>query len=248
MPYQIEYACVNIKGGVRESNQDNFYAQKRYRYGSEKFNDITKFGTVSSEDNAILAVYDGMGGESCGDMASLLASRGTLDFDCMPGDGAEVLRDLCLSLNDAVCEFAWVNHIRTMGSTAAILRFEPSCLYCCNLGDSRIYKLRAGGIQQLSRDHSVKDYYRKKAPLTQYLGIPSDEILITPHIVREDYAPGTRYLACSDGITDMISDEEIARIVAAAPSVREGTLTLVSTALQHGGVDNITAILCEIKA
>ena len=42
MPYQIDYACVNIKGGVRESNQDNFYARERYRYGKEKFNDITE--------------------------------------------------------------------------------------------------------------------------------------------------------------------------------------------------------------
>ena len=248
MAYKIEYGCVNIKGGVRAANQDNFYVQGRFRAAQEKFNDISLFGTASSDENAIFAVYDGMGGEACGDVASLIAAQGTLNYDRLPGDGAQILGDLCRSLNAAVCDFSRKNGVGTMGSTAAILRFSPAGVHICNLGDSRIYRLQGGELMQLSLDHSAKDYYRKKAPLTQFLGIPTEEIAIMPYIVGETYVPGVCYLACSDGITDMLTNDEIAAVISAADSVKKAVLHLVSAALKRGGMDNITAILCRIVA
>ncbi len=244
--YEIEYGCINIKGGVRTSNQDNFYVRKRYRFGSEKLNDITLFGTFRSNENSVVSVYDGMGGEACGDMASLIAAGGTAEFDNRPGDSEQIVKALCLKLNELVNEYAQRNNVPSMGSTAAVIRFSANDICCGNLGDSRIYRINER-ITQISEDHTVKNYFRKKAPLTQYLGFMSDEIVLEPHIAHEDYTPGNAYLICSDGITDMLTDDVIFSIVSTAPSVKEAVSELVSAALKNGGIDNITAILCKIK-
>lgn len=104
--YEIEYGCVNIKGGVRDSNQDNFYVRGKYRFGSEKLNDLAYFGSFKSTENSIVSVYDGMGGEACGDMASLIAASGTASFDGIKGNFDEIVSELFSALNDLVCEYA----------------------------------------------------------------------------------------------------------------------------------------------
>ena len=85
-----------------------------------------------------------------------------------------------------------------------------------------------------------------KPPLTQYLGIPEESMGLEPTIVPQKAEIGTRYLICSDGITDMLSDGEIADILTREISVSETVELLVERALIKGGRDNITVILCEL--
>ncbi len=247
MIYEIEYACINARGRVREANQDNFYAEGNYRCGKEKNNDQYICGVIKSDENKILAVYDGMGGESMGDMASLISSRATADYDGVCGDGEDFLNEMCLTLNSLVCEFAQSKQIRCTGSTAAIIRFCADNLYCCNLGDSSVFKITKSGIVKISEDHVVKNFPRKKAPLTQFIGMPTDEIMMVPYITKHDYEEGVMYLLCSDGITDMVTQNEIFSIVTSEGTVKEKTQKLVDKAMQNGGVDNITAIICLTK-
>ena len=86
-----------------------------------------------------------------------------------------------------------------------------------------------------------------KAPLIQFVGIPEESMKLEPSIVREESAAGIRYLICSDGITDMLADGEIADILAREVPVEETVGILLDRALKKGGRDNATLILCEIK-
>lgn len=244
--YEIEYGCVNIKGGVRGTNQDNFYVRGQYRSGKDNLKDLAFFGSFKSKENALVCVYDGMGGESCGDMASLIAAGSTKAFDGQSGSGEQILGNLCQTLNGLICEYASMNGIKSMGSTAAVMRFSGKEICFANVGDSRIYRID-NAITQLSEDHTAKGFFQKKAPLTQYLGLPEDEMIIIPYLGKERYRAGTTYLLCSDGITDMLSEPEIYKIIYNAETVREASMSLVSAALKNGGIDNITAVLCHIK-
>lgn len=233
-------------GSIRQNNEDNFYALGRYRRQDETDNDIAIKGTFSSNDNQILAVYDGMGGENCGEVAALMAASGTEKYCGNSSDSVMILNDLCSSLNNEIFNFADSNSLGCVGTTAALLLFSDK-IYACNLGDSRIYKISNNLIDQISMDHSMPSPHRRKAPLTQFLGLPEDEIQLSPFITQGEYGAGDKYLICSDGITDLIEENEILKIVSENNSIEVATDTLVSLAIQRGGIDNITIILCDIS-
>jgi protein phosphatase len=89
--------------------------------------------------------------------------------------------------------------------------------------------------------------FSKKGRLTQYLGIFEDEYIIEPFINVQYLRDADVFLVCSDGVTDMLSDDEIELLINAGTSIQETTEQIVESALQKGGVDNITAILCSIR-
>lgn len=244
--FLIKYCSINLKGGVRKTNQDNFFVQNRYRKSNEPDIDLIYSGEFSSIDNEIIAVYDGMGGEACGEIASLIAASETPRYLNLSEEN--YLLGLCKYLNQKVCDFAKMNNVSSMGSTAAVMRFEKDKIFICNLGDSRIYRIREDGIKQISKDHILTDFCGKKPPITQFLGIPETDMLIEPYLAAGEYIDGDKYLLCSDGLTDMVHEEDIFSIVSKnSTNVEAATKELVSKALQNGGVDNITAILCEIN-
>lgn len=246
MGYIIQYACVNIRGRVRENNEDNFFAQGRFRRSEQPDGDIVLTGRFRSDENQILAVYDGMGGEESGEVASLIAASGTGDFSGVSGDGPDTLNQMCWVLNRRVFYHASTNNIRCMGTTAAVIRFDSEDISVCNLGDSRIYRLSESGLRQISRDHVLPGYSARKAPITQYLGMPEVDVMLEPHLARGAYRSGDRFLLCSDGITDMVRLEEIARIMADSQDPEQCAMTLTARAMENGGVDNITAIVCQV--
>ena len=88
---------------------------------------------------------------------------------------------------------------------------------------------------------------KKKAPLIQYLGMDPEEILIEPFIAKGDLKKGDQYLLCSDGLTDMLTNFEIADIMLNSPDAATCAENLIRAALEHGGRDNITVIVCRIS-
>lgn len=246
MDFRIDFYCVNIMGSIRKNNEDNFYALGRYRRQDETDNDIAIKGSFSSSDNQILAVYDGMGGENCGEIASLMAACGTEKYCGNVFDSVVTLNDLCSSLNNEIFDYANSNNLGCVGTTAALLLFSDK-IYACNLGDSRVYKISNNFIDQISMDHSMPAPKRRKAPLTQFLGLSEDEIQLSPFITQGEYNVGDKYLICSDGITDLIDESEILKIITVNSSIETATDMLVSLAIQRGGIDNITIIMCDIR-
>lgn len=252
MRYTIQAACVCVTGKVRKNNEDNFYFDGKCL---EMENSGLK-SPVCVEDALksgwTAAVFDGMGGENYGEAASFAAARqmqqtqrSLADYFVSPKN---FLSRLAQQLNDAVVEKAGELRTQRMGTTMAALYFSGRSVYVCNVGDSRAYRLRDGEFLQLSQDHVEKRPGRenKKAPLNQYLGIDPEEMQIEPYIAKGDWNPGDEYLLCSDGLTDMLTNFEIADIMLRFEDPQECVQELVRAAMDQGGRDNTTVILCKI--
>ena len=135
-----------------------------------------------------------------------------------------------------------------MGTTMVSLYFSGRSVYVCNVGDSRAYRLRDGEFLQLSVDHVENRPGRehRKAPLTQYLGLSSEEIQIDPHIAKGEIKKDDLYLLCSDGLTDMLTNLEITDIMINSKDAEACVQKLIRAAVDHGGRDNITVIVCKL--
>ena len=162
----------------------------------------------------------------------------------MPED---FIDDVCEKMNQAVCRYGTEHHIWSMGSTMAMLLFTPESMFACNLGDSRIYFMDGGKLQQISTDHVFGGTAVGKAPLTQYLGLPEELQRLEPSVTEIEHKEGYRYLLCSDGVTDMLSDSEIEAILSQDMKIPEIVNHLLKNVLQKGGRDNVTIVLCEVQ-
>ena len=250
MSYEIDYTVLCEKGKVRGKNQDNFWcAGKFLDSDNDGLNELVSGKECKS--CSVFAVFDGMGGENHGEIAAYIAAK-TFDSICgahknIHNNTGYFLLESCYKLNEEICLYSKINRSGNMGTTAAVIAFGRKEVYICNIGDSKIYRYSEGTLTQLTVDH-IMSYNRKKKPaLTQHLGIPRTEFVIEPHISSHKYNKKDRYLICSDGLTDMVTPEEIKNIIASYENIPECANKLMSTALTNGGIDNITVILCEIK-
>lgn len=243
MNYQIVYSLSSHTGRIRKTNQDNYYcAGLSYKPVQSAASSVSA-GQVSGTDAPCFCVFDGLGGEECGDTAAYLASI-TADKLLKGKIQSENLYRFCQEANLRICQYARKHNVRRMGTTAAILSFSEEMVLLCNIGDSRIYRSDGSVLQQLSRDH-VLWFQDSKGPLTQALGTSSEEIGLAPYIARGKPVIGEKYLLCTDGLTDFVPDTEIQRLFAAYPTDKlAGQLS--AAALRAGGGDNITAIVCEV--
>ena len=186
-----------------------------------------------------------MGGEECGEVASLLASETAASLTAGE-DTVETLLSFCDEANTKICRYARENQIESMGTTGAMLLFTGEEITLCNIGDSRIFRYAGGKLTQISVDHTAPYLVGGKPPLSQNLGIPPEEMRIEPYVAKGLYQDKDLYLICSDGLTDMVSNEEISRVLAEKeiePAVEE----LLYRALENGGKDNVTIILCAVR-
>ena len=251
MAYQIEYAYTCHIGKIRNNNEDNFWCCGDSLEAQNQGLSHIRSGYMKQSEYPLLAVFDGMGGESCGEMAAFLAAEACGEHfktakDGIRNDPEEFLNEICESMNQAICDYGRTNKINSMGTTAALLAFAEDAVYSCNLGDSRIYKSDREKFYQISQDHVLGRSLFGKAPLTQYLGMEEENLQLEPSISRQEIKIGDRFLLCSDGITDMLSDGEIADILSRDIPVAKTVEILVDRALKKGGRDNITVVLCEI--
>lgn len=251
MAYQIEYAYTCHIGKIRNNNEDNFWCCGDSLEAQNQGMSHIRSGRMKQSEYPLLAVFDGMGGESCGEMAAFLATESCgmhykTAKEGIQEDPEGFLNELCETMNQAICDYGQTNKINSMGTTAALLAFGKDAVYSCNLGDSRIYRSDTEKFYQISEDHVWRRSLFGKAPLTQYLGMAEENMQLEPSITRQDIKTGDRFLLCSDGITDMLSDGEIADILSRDIPVEATVEILVDRALKKGGRDNITVVLCEI--
>lgn len=251
MAYQIKYAYTCHMGKIRNNNEDNFWCCGDFLSEQNQGMSHIRSGYRKHAELPMFAVFDGMGGESCGETAAFLTTqicsayyeKHKAEFQTDP---KQSLESLCEEMNKAVCSYAVENKISSMGTTAALLFFAQDKVYGCNLGDSRIYRLTGEKFCQISEDHVLGRRRFGKGPLTQYLGMMEESLKLEPSVTDQEARIGDRFLICSDGITDMLMDGEIADILSRELTVEETVEVLVERALKKGGRDNITVILCEI--
>lgn len=252
MPFILEAACLCNTGKVRKNNEDNFFFDNRCLEEENSGLKNPVFMTKVLKRELCVAIFDGMGGENFGEQASFAAASAMQSMTRSLTDyfipARKFLKNMCLKINDAVVEKAQELCTERMGSTLVALYFAYNYVYVCNLGDSRAYRLRDGELLQLSQDHVEKREGRsiRKAPLTQHLGIDPEDFLIEPYIAKGELKHGDKYLLCSDGLTDMLTNLEIDEIMSSTESAEDCVQELIDSALEKGGKDNVTAIVCRI--
>lgn len=267
------YAQATHRGLVREQNED---------------------AVAIAEEAGLALIADGMGGYNAGEVASGLVAEFLLnhlidDLDRLhrltpdPRDAPpqhllhSLLRTRVEEANDAIIDAAQRNPaLAGMGTTLALLLFTGPIVTTLHVGDSRVYRLRDGVLSLLTRDHSLLQEQIDAGVLTpgearmsinrnfvtRALGV---DVLADPEINEYDLASGDLYLICSDGLPDMLSDEEIydllrgpvddddlddeggtGHTVAEIPELQQIAAKLVDAANGHGGRDNVSVVLASV--
>jgi len=245
MRFVIEAACGCHIGNIRKTNEDNFYFEEKCLAANQNGlrNPVSFERPLTS--GLCLAVFDGMGGEQYGEVASFIAARRASRLR-IPRDAGEVLPYFCQKANREICDFAAKNGVSSTGTTAAMLLFTKKRIHLCNIGDSKIFRLRKGKLEQLSVDHLCVAPFGAKPALSQNLGLPPEESVIEPFFLKLGYTVGDLYLLCSDGLTDMVPTEEIEKTLSSLP-LKSAAQRLLEQALEGGGKDNTTVMLCKIE-
>lgn len=241
---KVEYAVVCSTGKLRRNNEDNFYCGAHLRENVNDTADVAFSGTADADANELFAVFDGMGGEACGEVASFVAAAESARFLQKKDAYTEYLRELAQLLNEKIREETEARSLVLMGTTAAMLQVAGEDVYILNAGDSRIYKLSSHELRQISEEHIAVGHGGKA--ITKFLGLPQGYEL-SPYVAKGKYKAGDMFLLCSDGVTDMLSDEEIKRIIDDKMALDVLARALVDAALEKGGVDNTTALLLRMK-
>ena len=241
---KIPYVCISHAGKVRQANQDNFICDGQYMQPNDNDFPFPLQGVCPNVNMPLFGVFDGMGGEQRGEIAAYIAAKHAAELHNPSGKVSALLR-LCDTANQAICNYAAENHVTSTGTTAAMLLFSKRTLSLCNIGDSKIFRFRQGALEQLSTDHLGIAPFGVKPPLSQSLGIPPEEMRITPYTLKARYEPEDIYLICSDGLTDMVTKEDIAKVLSGSP-LQPAAEQLLALALANGGRDNVTFVLCRI--
>jgi serine/threonine protein phosphatase PrpC len=240
---QARIAAFTHRGRVREANEDTIVVGD---WVSEPdMAEPREFRHVLSQP-LLCAVADGMGGHRAGAVASRevargLAAEGRRIIDA--GAAATAMLDSDAALYRAMSADA---NLRGMGTTAVGLALAPRLVWF-NVGDSRLYRFGAGELAQLSIDDTPPG--PRSGLLTQTLGgmwpPPRGDAPIAAHIGEGPLAASTRYLLCSDGLTDMLDDAEI--VACLALSDADAVAQLFERAMRAGGMDNISIVLVSVE-
>jgi serine/threonine protein phosphatase PrpC len=225
-------------------------------------------------EHDLYVVADGMGGHRAGDVASRLATETISEFFRSTAS-EDVTWPFHFDTNLSEEENRLLTGIRVanrqifersvrsrechgMGTTVVGAMFSPSKgrMYIGHVGDSRCYRIRQGELRLLTRDHSLINDYRLARPdlteaeaseirnvITRALGMQDHVIVDLQH---DAPVPGDVYMLCSDGLSGMVDDNEILRLVLDNSDIRQACAALIDRANEHGGDDNITAVLIRI--
>lgn len=238
MPGNGRLAAVGANtdtGRVREQNEDAFLAMP-----------------------PLFAVADGVGGHAAGEVASQLAVRHLAEsLPTLSTGGVDGLRDALIGAHQAIRARAEREPAASgMGTTCAILLLEGAKAHIAHVGDSRVYRLRSGVLEQLTQDHTLvgemvtqglldADDPRadgSRSVLTRALGAgPSIEVdMATVELLAKD-----RFLLCSDGLVGMVPDNAIAATLLGVSNPQEAADSLIAAANAAGGEDNITVVVVD---
>ena len=236
------YAATDV-GRIREVNQDYIFCSME---------------PVGKLPNLFL-VADGMGGHKAGD----LASRYTVEtlIKSIENSGSDnpitIINDAIVEANRKLLEKAAESEQYSgMGTTLVVCTIIGESMYVANVGDSRLY-LYDGRLSQITRDHSLvaemvalgklgRDEARrheKKNDITRAIG-GSKEVMAD--FFEAELTAGNRIIMCSDGLSNMVEDEEIEQVLASDMTIEDKTKQLLGRANENGGKDNIAVVIIEL--
>lgn len=264
----IYSSAMSNEGLMRTNNEDNFFLQGKMM--PEKHSKGA-FSHISKDTNCfIAAVFDGMGGECAGEKASFLAASELMKYHKQLTErplGLEsclgILDEYVRSANRCVFQAAWrQKELEGMGTTFASICVCGNQAVSLNIGDSRVYLFRNGVLEKLSTDHTEaerlvrlgvisRDNARKRNErfaLSRYFGISPEEGLMEASVSEViDIENDDIFIVCSDGLTDMLSEEDMKSIISNHTLPEDICSALVEQAIKNGGRDNITVIVSRVE-
>ncbi len=232
-------AAVSHVGRIRSNNQDSGYAGRH-----------------------LFVVADGMGGHAGGDVASAIATRRIADADVefpSAADAAAALEGALIAANRQLAEtVAEHSELTGMGTTVSALLIDGDRVVISHIGDSRIYLLRSGELSQISTDHTFVQrlvdagritaeeamVHPRRSVLMRVLG----DVEASPEIdsMVLDTRPGDRWMLCSDGLSGVVSFDEIHEQLSSDAGAKQVADRLVKASLDGGAPDNVTVVIVDI--
>ncbi len=230
-------------GRRRDMNQDYMYTS------------TTPVGSLPN----LFVVADGMGGHNAGEYASRFTVDKMVEVISQNRQQEPVaaMREALTEANSQLLEEAGADPSKSgMGTTVVAATVIGDLLHVANIGDSRLYVIDHEAIRQITRDHSLVEEMVRLGEMDKAAAkVHPDKNIITRAIgvTRElavdffevELRPGDMILLCSDGLTNMVEDEEIKEIVLEQKNIVEKAEKLINTANENGGKDNITVVLIE---
>lgn len=213
-----------------------------------------------NEQKNLYLVADGMGGCNAGEVASSTAISAFVEAmeNAENGETLDKMMNAVAECNKKVYQKSRENiEFLDMGTTLVAVTIENGKMFVVHVGDSRVYLFRENNLQQITTDHSyvmelVKigsitreeaEVHPKRNIITRAIGIRED---VEADTVIEDIKQGDKILLCTDGLSNMVSKAEMAKILIEQCSTEEKVKKLIALANEKGGLDNISLILIEI--
>ena len=232
-------AAVSHVGRIRSNNQDSGYAGRR-----------------------LFLVADGMGGHAGGDVASAIATtriaEADADYPSAP-DAAAALEGAMVAANRQLAEtVADHSELTGMGTTVSALLVQGDRVVIAHIGDSRIYLLRSGELSQITTDHTFVQrlvdagritaeeamVHPRRSVLMRVLGDVESSPEVDSMVL--DARPGDRWMLCSDGLSGVVSFDELQEILAADAGAKQVADRLVKASLDGGAPDNVTVVVVDV--
>lgn len=237
-------------GRVRTNNEDMILVSgETYRNCNETF-------SMQLQDNGrfVVAVADGMGGHNAGEIASELTLEYLDEFlkilphDLSDNDFRNVMDAEITKMHNTINHYG-MQHVgcNGLGSTLVALLTYENRIYIINAGDSRLYRFRNGILCQMTQDHSeqnrLNDITIASNMIYNCIGGGGGNAFVDIQEITSKVYENDTFLLCSDGLSDMLEDDEIENLLAKSDDANY----LVESAKKAGGIDNISAVLITIK-
>lgn len=240
--YDMISAGVTDVGKTRSSNQDSIFLSDE------------PVGTLPN----LYIVADGMGGHAAGDFASKYAIQTAVSYAkrSRASNPISVLKRAMISANNEVYKAACIDKEKAgMGTTMVACVISGNELYVANIGDSRLYVI-GDTIEQLTMDHSLVEELIRTGQLSKSKGRnhPEKNIITramgsreeaVPDFFEKTLMPGDKVLLCSDGLSNMVENDEMVDIVSEHEDLESAVNALIDRANYYGGTDNISAVLIQ---
>jgi serine/threonine protein phosphatase PrpC len=239
MTLALHYALRSDVGLLREGNEDSAFAGPR-----------------------LLAIADGMGGHAAGEVASAVAISAIAPLDSRGlTDGGEMLDALATAVASARMTLHDMSEAdpatEGMGTTLTALLWAGAQVAICHIGDSRAYLLRDGDLYQITRDHTLIQSLVDEGRLSPAAAAnhPQRSLIMRalqgstdadPDLTMHVALLGDRYLLCSDGLTDVVTDEAVHQTLVSVTDPDQAVAQLINQAINNGGPDNITCIVADV--
>lgn len=234
---------------MREQNEDMILVDNHF----VRDDDYQTLLTLDHKDRYIIAVADGMGGHNSGDVAScdtlhnLQYYYHDIPIGLNAGEFNEAIVGWLESINNFVASKGRADErYKGMGTTLVGLAYYSGDFYSLNCGDSRLYRFRDGELTQLTTDHSLNTMLgsaKHSSIITNCIGGGCTSSYIDIVRLTDDIQTGDAFLLCSDGLSDMVDDARITRLLSESADANR----LCDAAIEEGGLDNVSACLVTIK-